>query len=62
MLIEPVLHPRYRARRQDVLRLPRLRAVTPRTRVLLCWSWAGRKALVHPLGGDIPRLIAFLGA
>ena len=23
--------------------------------------WAGRKALVHPLGGDIPRLIAFLG-
>jgi hypothetical protein len=24
--------------------------------------WAGREALVHPLGGGIPRLIAFLGA
>lgn len=24
--------------------------------------WAGREALVHPLGGDIPRLTAFLGS
>jgi hypothetical protein len=23
--------------------------------VLQLWCWAGRKALVHPLGGDIPR-------
>lgn len=29
--------------------------------VLQLWRWAGREALVHPLGGDIPRLIAFRG-
>ena len=29
--------------------------------MLFFTCWAGRKALVHPLGGDIPRLIAFPG-
>ena len=29
--------------------------------VLQWWRWAGREALVHPLGGDIPRLIACRG-
>ena len=33
----------------------------PRGPLLFCGFWAGREALVHPLGGDIPRLIALPG-
>ena len=43
------------------LRVPTRKGWTRRDAVLLCSRWAGRKALVHPLGGDIPRLIAFRG-
>lgn len=32
----------------------------PTRPVLQLRCWAGREALVHPLGGDIPRLIVFL--